>query len=238
MRDYRGRAMDADRRWKFGFGFALFGFGVNAILRIAGMPAIGWQPSALTAYALLALSAFTVVVGIYLMLSSAVPVGISFTTLGEYARRNARPVLLWALALLVLAFMTWQSVTIFQLQAARAHRHLSSDQIEAIGRELAFNVPSFSVPIDFADNNAEAHQYALDLATAFEKAHWNYHLTDMSGGPPVMGLCIEVHNIKQIPDSARFLKTTLDRNNVDAFYYEEPAVGPTAYWIFVAPRPD
>ncbi len=109
--------MRKHRLWSIGFGFTLVNSSLNLALRFATMPIIGWQPSLLTAEVWLALTFIGALVGVSIMVYATIPVDLSvrFLPTRDFFVRNARVLLLGSFGVFVLAFMTWQSFTIYQL---------------------------------------------------------------------------------------------------------------------------
>jgi hypothetical protein len=169
--------MRQNRLWWFGFGFAAFGFGTNTGLRIATMPVIGWQPSQLIAEILLGLSFFVALFGLSLMAYTAIPENLALKSLPVrvFLSRNRTVFLTWLLGVLVFAFMAWQSLTIYRLQAVLASRQLNPWQEQKIVQILSAN--PCHVDLLWA-NTADARQFAGDFFQLFPRAQWKIELRE------------------------------------------------------------
>jgi hypothetical protein len=236
-----GRTVMDNRLRNFGLGFTIFGFGLNLGVRIATMPPISWQPSYALAVTLLILSGASTAVGLSIIAYSLIPQNFraSMSVTWEFIAAQRQFVTLWIVGLLIVALLGWQSVALYQLQAKTAHRRLSEKQIHTIATALATQEkPIFRVPLEYAADDVESYEYALDLAEAFRAANWDFGITSVSGAHPAYGLRILVRNLNDIPPSASALFKALDNSDVTVSYEEEPQVSKIAWWLYVAPRPN
>jgi len=136
--------MRENRLWGIGFGFAILNFSVNVGLRFATMPIVGWQPSLFTAEICLGITAAGAVVGLSIMLYAAIPADLSprLLPLRLSLVRNGRIVALWLIAILIVGFMSWQSITIYQFQAERLHLAKPPVILNVDNSQSPFSIPT------------------------------------------------------------------------------------------------
>ncbi|HEY6417452.1 MAG TPA: hypothetical protein VIX59_00480 [Candidatus Binataceae bacterium] len=154
-----------------GSGFGVFGFGLNVVLRVA--PMIGWQPSYITALVLLILAFICMAGGTFMVLVTVIP---SNATVYTIFARYKKPIVLWIFAMLAFAFLSWQSITIFHLNADEARREaqewpaLDSTTIENLATELSMAGPHKYEILSCSSRDCDV--FADGIRAAFYKAKW------------------------------------------------------------------
>jgi hypothetical protein len=162
----------------FGSGFAVFGFGLNVVLRVA--PMIGWQPSYVAAVTLLALGFVCMAGGALMFVITVIP---SEATVYAVFTRHWKPVVVWFFALLAFAFISWQSITVYKLRDVQqeledqiatlgkkaAWRHLDAKQREEL-RAACIPLASRSIVIAAQSADDEASGFAREIEAVLKSA--------------------------------------------------------------------